>query len=189
MKLGYTVEMPDLVAFNQYHLDHSDFVKSRRRKGIALVCGIYGILGTVHSLAKQSFVPIVIWSLLAVLYSLWYSRASRRASPKSVQKLYGADKNKGVLCEHEIEILEDGVVERTPFGEHKTTFLGIERIIQTDTHGFVFIGTMNAHVIPKARVTNGDYDAFMRIMSEKWESQQQGGGYSPPAARSAQPTP
>lgn len=176
MKLVYTLEMPDLVALNQYFLDHSDFLKSRRRKGIAIVCGIYGILGALHSLARKSFVPIIIWSLLALLYSFWYSRASRRASPKSVQKLYGADKNKGILCEHEIEINQDGIVERTQFGDHNTTFAGIERIIQTDTHGFIFIGTMNAHVIPKARITYGEYDTFMRVVSERWESQQAVGG-------------
>jgi pantothenate synthetase len=43
MKLVYTVEMADLVTFNQYHLDHSEFVKSRRRKSITIVCGIYVI--------------------------------------------------------------------------------------------------------------------------------------------------
>lgn len=172
MKIAYTVEMADLVAFNQYYLDNSEFEKVRRRKGITIVCGIYVILGSLHSLARQSFAPIVIWSLLALLYSLWYSRASRRASPRKVQKLYGADKNRSVLCQHEIELVDDGIVERTPFGEHKTTFPGIERVIRTETHGFIFIGTMNAHVIPKARVIKGEYDAFMRAVSERWEGQQ-----------------
>lgn len=185
MRLTYTVEMPDLVVFNQYHLDHSEFVKSRRRKGIVLVCGIYGILGALHSLAKRSFVPIVIWSLLALLYSLWYSRATRRASPKRIQKLYGADKNKSVLCQHELELVADGIVERTPFGEHKTTFPGIEKVVQIDTHGFIFIGTMNAHVIPRERVTDGDFDTLMRTITERWESQQSHGEATSDSAPSA----
>ncbi|MDD4735785.1 MAG: YcxB family protein [Kiritimatiellae bacterium] len=65
------------------------------------------------------------------------------------------------MCRHELELTEAGLVERTDVGEHHVLFQGIERVDSTATHSYLFIGTMQAHVIPHAKITEGDLSAFL----------------------------
>lgn len=75
--------------------------------------------------------------------------------------MYAEGLNRGLLGTHELELTEDGIIERSEVGEHKTTWQGIERIISTTEHTFVYVSALMAQVIPRNAVTEGDYDAFV----------------------------
>lgn len=166
MKIVYRVEMQDIVAFNQYNLEDTGTLKSLRLKTIVIGCVIIAVLGGWQYRVTESIDPIITGAIFAIIFSTWILKRDFRVSPKKIQKIYGGDTNKGVLCQHQIELVDDGLIESTSLGEQKTTYSGIEKIDQTDTHGFIFIGTMNAHTIPRDGVIEGDFDEFMKVITD-----------------------
>jgi hypothetical protein len=156
--------MEDMVAFNQYYFENSSCLRRQRIIAIAIFSTIYLGIGVVQTLVRDSVIPLLVWMVVAVVFSLWYYRASKKVNPKRIARLYSEEKNKGTFCEHKLKILPEGIRETTDVGEQMITFAGIERIETTDTHAFIFIGTMQAHVIPRNRVLEGDLDEFISVL-------------------------
>jgi len=67
----------------------------------------------------------------------------------SARKLAGEGENKGVLCDHVIAITEEGLRETTQVSESRSTWTGIERIVENEEYVFIYISACQAHVIPK----------------------------------------
>lgn len=171
MRLRYILELDDLVAFHQFYIDTSPVVRKRRLTSVISFGVIFIALGLLRWQLENSIVPLVYFVVFAIVFTTWYWHASRKVKPKRVAKLYAKERNRGMFCQHELEILPDGLLERTPVGEQKTQFQGIDRIESTATHSFVFIGTFLAHVVPHAKVTEGDVDSFIATLKEKWSAQ------------------
>jgi hypothetical protein len=91
---------------------------------------------------------------------------SSRTMQMVLKKILDEGENKGLLCEHSIEIIDNGIVETTTVGEQKSNWAGIERISETDDYLFIFIGSCTAHVIPK-KCTKGDLPSFIEMLREK----------------------
>jgi len=170
MNIKYKVDMEDLVAFNQYFVATSPFLRRHRLIVIAVISSIYIILEGVQALARDSITPLLLWSGIAVVFGVLYYRASLKVSPKHIARLYSSEKNNGIFCEHELAILPEGIHEKTDVNEQLSAFSEIERIEITDTHVFIFIGTMQAHVIPKNKVLEGDLDAFVSALRGKMDA-------------------
>lgn len=171
MKIRYTLDLDDLVAFHQFYIDTSSLLWKRRLTFVVSFGLIFLALGLLRWQLENSVFPLVYFGLFGVVSTTWYWHDSRKVKPKCVAKLYAPERNKGTLCQHELEIITDGLVERTPVGEQKTQFQGIDRIESTPTHSFVFIGTLLAYVIPHAKVTEGDVDSFMTTLKQRWKAQ------------------
>lgn len=89
---------------------------------------------------------------------------------RQVRRLYKEGTNKGTLGQHELEIDDSGLVERTEVNETRHAWQGVERIVETDTHALIYISSMMAHVIPKRSVTVGDADAFIACAKQLWSA-------------------
>ena len=172
MKIRYPIELDDLVALHQFFIDTSSLVRKRRIATTSTFAVIFVVLGLLRWRTENSVFPLFYFGIFAIVFTTWYWHASRKVKTKRVAKLYAQEKNKGTLCEHELEIVPDGIIERTAVGEQKTAFAGIDRIESTRTHSFVFIGTLLAHVVPHAKVLEGDVDSFMKALRHKWGAQQ-----------------
>ena len=170
MKIRYTLELDDLVAFNQFYIDTSPSIRKQR-----LMLVIASILLLTLSLLCWRYEDSLFsgsFGIFGVFFIAYYWYGCRKVNAKRVAGLYPKEKNPGMLCQHELEILPDGFIDRTHVGEGKTTFRGIVRIESTATHSFVFIGTLSAHVIPHAKVTEGHAESFVTTLKQKWETQQ-----------------
>ena len=173
MKLVYTLEMPDLVAWYQYHLDHSEALRARRRWFLIAALAIWILAVGVLSTVTQSWGPVIVFAVLTIAWPLfYYFRWSRKVSPKHVKQLCEPHKNPGLLGQFELDLVDEGLISQSKYAELKWRFAGITEIARTPTHGFVLTTTMTGFIIPRQRVTDGDFDAFMNALSEKWQATQ-----------------
>lgn len=78
---------------------------------------------------------------------------------------------KGMICDHELEITEEAIIERTEYSETKSFWNVIERIEENENFAFIYIMTNAAHVIPKDRILDGDYHVFILKAKEYMEKQ------------------
>ncbi len=99
----------------------------------------------------KSFAPLAVWAIVTALYCPWLYKKSGKVSAKKIQQLYSEGKDRLVLCEHEMEHLQDGFIDKTPLGEAQIKFPAIVRIDETPSHYFIFTGSMQAHIIPKGK--------------------------------------
>ena len=69
-------------------------------------------------------------------------------------------KNKALLGQHEYEIREDVLSDKTEITEESVRFQGIEKIVSTRRHIFVFLGSFQGMIIPIYGIIEGDFRAF-----------------------------
>ena len=147
--IKFKVEMDDLVAFNQHFAASSPLYRATRKRSIVVCVIIFSCLAILQSILHKSPFPLLIWTIVTILYCLVIYKKSGRVSPKKIQQVYSIDRDQLVLCEHEIDNLSDGFVDKTPLAEQRIKFPAIVRIDETSSHFFIFTGSLQAHIIPK----------------------------------------
>jgi len=161
MKLRYTVSMDDVLALNHFFYLHSSTI---RRSRIMLVFGLPGVLmafEVYQGFRGGSWAPhaimLVLCALLIPFLNWYFARSMRRTA----QRIYREHPTRGLIGEHELAVDEQGVSERTEIGEQMTRWAGVDRIETTPEHAFIFVGPAMAHVVPRATVLEGEFDAFI----------------------------
>ena len=161
MKLRYTVAMDDVLALNHYFYRHSSTI---RRTRLMLVIGLPGFLmacEVYQGVRGGSWTPHVIMLVLCVLLIPFLNWYFARGMRRTAQRIYREYPTKGLIGEHELAIDETGVTERTEMGEQMTRWAGVGRVETTPEYAFIFVGPAMAHVVPRATVSEGDFDSFI----------------------------
>lgn len=58
-------------------------------------------------------------------------------------------KFRGILGEHELEIQEEGLIERTEFNQTVYRWKGFHKIVATRKHLYIYVTDNNAHIVPR----------------------------------------
>ena len=170
MIVRYLNTLEDLVAFNRYHCAHSPAVRKTKLTWMIWVSALL-IAGSlfIPPTAEFSRPNIVATAIVSAgLFSVVFIYRFPAVMDRQVLRLYQEGENKGTLGEHELELDDNGLVERTEVNESRLSWQGVERIAETDEHAFIYISSMMAHVIPKQSVTSGDVEAFMAKAKQLW---------------------
>lgn len=167
MRLRYENTFDDLIAFQEFHIAHSPTVQkslvATRWVGALSVLFILSLLGWF----EQSWLLPVLGVAGGAVMLVLVPDLQRRSMRTQLAKLYREGSNKGVLGWHELQIKEDGILERSEFGEQKTVWQGVERVASTDKHTFIYVGSLMAHVIPHERVAEGNCRAFVQKVGQR----------------------
>ena len=120
---------------------------------LAIIWPRWGIVERVLFFAGLSF----LW---LVAYPIGYRWEIKR----NARKTYAGSQGKGILGEHTILIDPEGVTERSVVGESRTAWSGVERVDDDNQNIYLFVGPVQAHVIPKRAFENSDdADAFLQM--------------------------
>jgi len=160
-RLAYSLSLDDLLAFHEYHSEHSAFIKRLSRKTLIVSVLAYLVAGGVFGLMFWSYVGLLAGVPLAAYAAITGPRRFRKAHRKAALRIYQESSHPGTIGVHRIEITESGIAETNSTGGQTTTWEGVERIESTPTHGFVYTGGDQAHVIPIASLFEGDFETFM----------------------------
>lgn len=165
MKIRYTNTVEHLVAFNHFHMSRSPVMRWIRWKIPLALAGLIVLTGIRVNRPGEilSIVASVIVAGLFLLF-MWLSRAV--STWFFVRRLLTEGKNSSVLCEHELEVMPDGLVEISPVSELRSKWESVERIESTSDYTFVYIQATAAHVIPRRAVAEGDYETFAVALRE-----------------------
>ena len=166
MKIKYYNTEEDIVAFNLHHSKNSPTYKRLLRIVQLLFSCIIIAIVLLWYAHDRSTTRLVAGIVISTLYIFLFSLSSKWSLKIVSIKLNAEGKNLGVLCEHEIEILETGILETTEVGKQESNWAGIERLSETDDYLFIYTGSIMAHVIPKKRV-EGDIEVFIEKLNEK----------------------
>lgn len=167
MKIRFENTIDDIIAFNHYHCEHSPLVRrvrARVRLNIALVSigvAVVAAYATGNYSILAGGAAAAAWFAWTVKF--WFQRSMDRQA----RKLLTEGVNKSVICVHELELIGDDLIERTPFNESRSRLAVVERVVTDGAYTFIYVSAMSAHVIPHDAVTEGDPVAFADALKKK----------------------
>jgi YcxB-like protein len=168
--LRYSTTIEDLVAFNRFHNLHSPRL-IRQRRLVTVILPVAALIGvSVMAILTRDLWSFLFPFLFIIFYGAFLRRAYGKAFDKKVRRLYSEGKNSAALGAHRLSIREDGLTSETEVSSSTISFKGIEKIESSPTHIFIYISAISAMVIPKAGVTEGDYEDFLAQLRAKWEA-------------------
>lgn len=158
--LRYSLRPDDCIAVAEYHAAHG-----RRHRwsflfnavvgsaAVVLVCVALGVTRLPVGWIAVG-VAIVAW----LVYLPWRLRAGNRRHARRV--CAEAERN-GRLGPQEMAVDAEGFTLRTGRAEVRMRWPAVERIVMAPEFTLLYVGGDNAFAIPRARVLEGDYDAFV----------------------------
>jgi hypothetical protein len=173
VKIHYEVNLDDLIAWNLYHFDHSPAMKRSRAIivwGVAVVIPLPIAFQAIHKPEVPILVHAIALSLVLIVAVVWVLAVPpylRWATVRQARKMYAEGANKGTLGPHELELTDTRLIERTPVNEYSVTLESIERVARSDTHPFVYLSAVLAHVIPRAALGERDYEEFVQALEAR----------------------
>lgn len=149
MQIKYELNENDYWVMNRYMLFHSKLRKTMVMTLIllALFIGWFYLIVKIKSQYSAIFYIITV----LILYLLFYLLLKAKT-------IAASKKQKDICCEHTLEISEIGIIDTTYINENRYIWNGINKISDNDNYIFIFIGEVQAYVIPK-RAFNSDADA------------------------------
>jgi hypothetical protein len=161
-QLRYAIIQDDLIAFSQFHADHSPTIRRSWYRDTWIYAALFAIaalLGFIvyggRHVYTLTFVGLAIgWPLAIPRYLRWrYYRLARR--------LYAEGSNAAVLGDYEAVADEQGLIVTSPGGETRIKWQAVERVTLSSDHAFLYIAANQAVVLPRRSVQGGDFDNFI----------------------------
>jgi hypothetical protein len=167
--LEYVNRIEDVAAFTDHNLRTSRASRRALRTG-TLSIGL-GALVLAFVISVTAGKPLGHAVVMGVFVGAGAGAGWRltvvRSTLAQTRRLYAEGRNKGTLGRHRLSLTDSTLREESEAGSSETRFDAIERIAETPSHVFVYVGAVHAHVIPRSEVPAGDLDAFLAALSSR----------------------
>lgn len=170
MIVKYEITEDDLVAFHRYHCAHSAAVK--KKKYIAMLAASVVIVGGSLLVPLPDVSPslivgvaIPVAAVFCIVYNFW---TFPKAIDQQVRRMLKEGANKAIIGDQQIEVDDSGIVKRNAVSESRFSWIGVERIAETDTHAFIYVASTVAIVIPKRSCGGGDPVEIIALLKQSW---------------------
>ena len=169
MRIRYDVTLDDVLAFVFYQSG-----RSLRQQGtgaivwgVAATCGLIAVTTTL--VGKEAALGILLLAIVpfVLVFGMLYRLGFRPNTQNTIRRLYEKSLPREATGPHEMELVEDGLVERTPYSERWTPLQDIQQISSDGGRTFIYIGPATAYVIPNVAVSEGDVEAFTKAVRQR----------------------
>jgi len=161
MQIEFQLVEADLLALSLYHAQHSPATLRRVRRVRLLIGILLAFLAVVYGLLFSSVLAAVAIVVLDLLFVFFWPRVWLRSYRRVTLESYRQGQNRALLSPHTLELLEDGLLQRSEWTETKLRWPAVERLESTPDHTFVYTTSVSAIIIPRQNVRRGDYGAFV----------------------------
>ncbi|MBN1231005.1 MAG: YcxB family protein [Anaerolineales bacterium] len=159
----------DHLAFSKYLFSHDEKMKkTRRRNSIAYVILLVGLGAWVISKGYTEWIPVaffimVLFGFLTTLYS------ARQQYLSSALTIFRKKNSQAYTGEHILQVIPAGL-KHSFFGSTLDFYWrDIFKVIETNKHGFIFLSPGSAIVVPKEKVTEGNFEAVFAAVRKQLE--------------------
>lgn len=167
--IEYNISIADVETFSLYSLMRSPLAKRNLRAGqisFAFMMLVMFSFMTVPTLGAEGLVvPMLLAVAAAVLHPVFYAYSIRAM----VRRNYSVGKNRTVLGRHRLKLLESELREESEASSHSIRYDAIERVDESDSHVFIYVTVVSAHVLPKNAVSSGEVASFVASLRERME--------------------
>ena len=159
MELEYRFEEGDLLAFLDYHMQHSEAARDIRRRQTYGYAFLFVIFGLVFWFFGEAALAIA-FLVLGPVWIAWWPARSRQIYRKQALKMYREGQNPLFEGPHVLKLDDAGLVATTPKAEARFALTSVQRVVDTREYVFIYLGAMQAFIVPRRQVSRGDVTAF-----------------------------
>jgi hypothetical protein len=166
VEIEFTLEEGDVLAFADYHSEHSVASREIRRRqtyGYALLFSLFGLVFWFFGEAALAIAFLV----LGPFWVVWWPARARRLVRKQTAALYRAGPNPIFDGPHVLRLEDASLVYVTPAAESRMPLTTVQRIASTPDYLFIYVGAVQAVVVPRRRVSKGDVDIFVQQLQSR----------------------
>ncbi|MFN8387301.1 MAG: YcxB family protein [Anaerolineales bacterium] len=149
----------DMVEFNLFHINHSPTIK-RQLFAAQITMAVLIFIASMYIVYLQTrYLPVISYvagAVLSIGVGLIYPYIYKQRTIKQARKLFREGSNKSLLGRHEMQLSPDGIRYKTIASESKTNWSSIEKVLQNDKFIFMYIGAINAFVVPKSAFASSE---------------------------------
>ena len=158
MEIYYELTEEDYINFNLYHIKHSKMGKRALTLQrflspllFIIVAYLYAVIGDLP------FLPLFItFFVMSILWIIFYPKYFYGLIARNAKKMIKEGKNDGLLGNHQLKFMEDGLVDTSANKETKVTWAGITSIQEDDGYIFLYNSSVSAYILPKRELDHVD---------------------------------
>ena len=166
MRIRFEATMDDYLATVQNNMKNNPSKKTSRRFGL-LAAGIFASGGLYFGIVKGVWFLCEMMLCYAMLMLSIEPLMRKFLMPQILKKTLRGENARGIPGWHELELLPDGLIDRTEYKETKYAWAMLDHIESTDAHTFLYFGKLNAIGIAHHGVTEGSLPAFLKVLGEQ----------------------
>ncbi|MEI4619745.1 YcxB family protein [Bacillus cereus] len=90
---------------------------------------------------------------------------------RNIKKMLREGSYSNLLGKHNLQIIDEGIIETNSGGETKRNWKGIEKVEENEAYIFIYVSSMSANIVPKtAFARENSKSEFMRKLQVGMES-------------------
>ena len=109
----------------------------------------WGICNDIPALATWSLYSITFRILCSIIFTVLLFCVTKIVSMAMLALIIMRSKNRGVIGEHELEIRDVGLIERTEFNESLHRWTGLHKIVMRRRYLYIYVTELQVHVVPR----------------------------------------
>ena len=150
MEVTYKLNLDDVQAYQWHNIRTSATLRRNYRVtfvsfplivlGLMILCVVFGL----NMLLAGFFLAVstMVWTII-------FPHTYRQNVNRATRKLLREGRNELLQQAHRMSLEETGIKVRSELGESRLAWSAVERVEETETHIYIYIGALTAHVIPK----------------------------------------
>lgn len=167
MKIEFTVRPEDLMASRENYAQNSGVMrKSSQTETFGTASTIIAFFALL-TVILNTYIPILLGAIIALVWVFIWPMMQKNSYHRRQIALYAESNNTISLGRKVMELEDDILTVRSELHWSKTKLRAIEQIEITKTHAFLFYGTFQAFVIPRATIQKGDFDQFTSTITKR----------------------
>lgn len=152
MKVVFERTQADFIEFNSFHIAHSPTIRKQlllTRIALAVAAlvliSLLGQLNENHSTSGD----YILGGIIGLVLFFGYPEIYRLSVVNNAKKMWNEGNNTSLLGRHEMFLSPDGIFYKTRAGDSNMSWASIDKMLQNDKYIFIYIGAINALVVPK----------------------------------------
>jgi hypothetical protein len=170
MEVEYSLELEDLLAFNQDRNAHSPTIRRQHltiRVFFLLVAGIpwllgFGIVGGVGP--RTLTVAYAVLGLAVAVFVLSYPALARQGERRLASRMYMEGQNRSLWARQRLTITPETITDATEISVTTMKWVAVEKIAVDQRHTYFYTSALSAIILPKAAFpTEEEFRGFVEI--------------------------
>lgn len=167
MDIEFDFEIDDWMALHDHTLRESKQFKKSKLIVVSMMPLMMASIITIDFLrGKVNTVLVVIFTILSILWVIFYPKRMHKRAIKKTREILENGDNSGVLGKNKLTLNENGIIHSLPDSEQIIKWSGIKRLVDTETHYFLFDSAVSAIIIPKQKIEN-DLEQLDQLLKSK----------------------
>lgn len=150
MKHAYNMNMQDFLAYHFNFIQTSPIMKRalfiKRYFYPVILLGLPTLIAPIIKVPYE--ILLIIFTILAILWVIFYKKVYLKSIVKKSHKLIESGKGKGIIGQHEVQIGEKQISDKTDAGVN--VYDVVDHVSETEAHFFIYVTSVMAIIVPKS---------------------------------------